>query len=72
MTLRMPLIAAVLLFSATAAQAKGHDQNASSTCPQACSCKGDLHPAAPAPIASATQSLKGITPEGLDYLWNSP
>jgi len=72
MTLRFPLIAAVLLFSATGAQAKGPDQKDASTRPHACSCQHDMHTAPTAPPTSAKQSPKGMTPEDLEYLRNSP
>ncbi len=71
MTIRMSLIAAFLLLSATAAQAKGSEQKATSSCPQVCSCGHDKH-AAPAAIGSATHSPPGMTPGNLEYLWNSP
>jgi hypothetical protein len=71
MTIRMSLIAAFLLLSATAAQAKGSEQKAVSSCPQACSCGHDKH-AAPAAIGSATHNPSGMTPDDLEYMRNSP
>lgn len=71
MTFRVSLIAAILLFSTAAAQAKESEQK-SMPCPQTCSCKHDQHAAAPVPNASVTARPAGMTLEDLEHMRNSP